>query len=58
MEQTNILLIGVWVFTIIWLVGMLMARGDLLSALLLFLISTGISAFVVAWPKAKTQAGQ
>lgn len=44
------MLVGVWAFVIIWLVGMLVLRGDLLIAMVLFLIAIGVSIGAASLP--------
>jgi hypothetical protein len=54
METRNIMVAGVWAFALVWLVGMLVLRGDLLVALIIFFIAVGVSlAAVTATPSAK-----
>ncbi len=55
METKNILVIGVWAFAIIWLVGMLVFEGDMLSSLLLFFIAIAVSVVVIGLPTEKKQ---
>ena len=50
METRNIMVIGVWGFAIVWLVGMLAVRGDLLIALMLFFAATAVSVAATALP--------
>ncbi len=58
MESKNILIVGVWAFVIIWLVGMLLLRGDLLIALLLFVIAVGVSFAAAALPGGRQNPDQ
>ena len=51
METRNILVIGVWAFVIIWLVGMLVVQGDLLFALVLFFVAIIVSLVAAELPK-------
>ena len=55
METRNIMLVGVWGFTIVWLVGMLVVRGDLLFALFLFLIAIAVSFAAMAVAPSKKE---
>ena len=48
METTNITVVGVWAFAIIWLVGMLVLRGDLFVSLFLFAIAIAVSGGMTA----------
>ena len=41
---------GVWAFVIIWLVGMLVVRGDLLIAFMLFFVAIAISVVATGLP--------
>ena len=50
METKNILVVGVWTFAIIWLVGMFALDGDLLSALIIFFIAIAVSVGAAAIP--------
>ncbi len=43
MEAKDVLVVGVWAFAIIWLVGMLVLEGDLFSPLLVFFAATAVS---------------
>lgn len=56
MEAKNILLVGVWAFTIIWLVGIMQARGDLLSALMVFVVAIIVSIGAIAFQKGADSA--
>jgi len=47
------LLVGVWAFAIIWLVGMLLLKGDLLVALMIFFIAIATSVAAIVLPKGK-----
>ena len=53
MEIRNILVIGVWTFAIIWLIGMLVLQADLLIALFIFLIAIIVSVASTALPTSK-----
>lgn len=50
LETRNILVIGVWAFVIIWLVGMLLIRGDLFFAMILFFVAIIISVLATELP--------
>ncbi|HZW56934.1 MAG TPA: hypothetical protein VFF30_11655 [Nitrososphaerales archaeon] len=50
METRNILVIGVWLFALIWLVGMLVLQADLLVSLFIFLIAIVVSVAATALP--------
>lgn len=50
METRNILVIGVWAFAIVWLVGMLVIDGDLFIALVIFFIAIIVSLAATALP--------
>ena len=41
---------GVWAFVTIWLVGMLVVRGDLLIAFMQFFVAIAISAVATSLP--------
>ena len=56
METKNVLVVGVWAFTIIWLVGMLALEGDLLSSLIVFFIAIAVSIGAIGFPNEKKQA--
>ena len=53
METKNILVVGVWAFAIIWLVGMFALQADLLSALFVFFIAIVVSIGAAAFPAGK-----
>lgn len=53
MEPKNILMGGVWAFTLIWLVGMLLVEGDMLSSLVIFFVAIAVSVGVVSLPSGK-----
>ncbi|MDG6996966.1 MAG: hypothetical protein JRN52_13685 [Nitrososphaerota archaeon] len=53
LETRNILVIGVWTFAIIWLIGMLVLQADLLIALFIFLIAIIVSVASTALPTSK-----
>ena len=55
METKNILVVGVWTFALIWLVGMFALDGDLLSALIVFFIAIAVSVGAVAVPTEKSK---
>ncbi|HEV2226317.1 MAG TPA: hypothetical protein VGR56_05870 [Nitrososphaerales archaeon] len=57
METKNILVIGVWAFAIIWLVGMLAVEGDMLSSLIVFFITIAVSVGAIGFPSEKKQVG-
>lgn len=50
LETRNILVIGVWAFVIIWLIGMMLLRGDLLFAMILFFVAIIISVVATELP--------
>lgn len=50
METRNILVIGVWAFVIIWLIGMLVIGGDLFFAMILFFVAIIISVVATELP--------
>ncbi len=52
------MIVGVWSFVIIWLVGMLVVRGDLLIALMLFFVAIVISLVTIALPEEKKSEKQ
>ena len=47
-QTKNIVVISTWAFIIVWLIGMLVIRGDLFFALVLFLIGIGFSAAILS----------
>ena len=49
------MVIGVWMFAIIWLVGMLVLQADLLFAIFIFLIAIVISVVATALPTAPSR---
>ncbi len=50
------MLVGVWAFALVWLLGMILLRGDLFAALILFFIAVIFSIIASALPeKAETQ---
>lgn len=51
MEVASMTVIGVWAFTIIWLVGMLAVGGDMFITLVLFFIAIVVSVAVTAIQK-------
>ncbi len=55
METKNILVVGVWAFTIVWLVGMLVVQGDMLSTLLIFFVAIAVSLGAVGFQTEKKQ---
>ncbi len=55
METKDLLVAGVWAFALIWLVGMLMVAGDMLSSLIVFFIAIAVSAGTIAAPSQKKQ---
>ena len=50
LETRNILVIGVWAFVIIWLIGMLLIGGDLFFAMVLFFVAIIISVLATELP--------
>ena len=50
METRNILVIGVWAFAIIFLVGMIVLEGDLLVPLFIFVVAIVISLIATVLP--------
>ena len=50
METRNILVIGVWAFVIIWLIGMIIIHGDLLFAMIPFFVAIIISVVATELP--------
>lgn len=54
METKNILVIGVWAFAIIWLVGMLVLQADLFFALIIFFVAIAISVVATTLPPTST----
>lgn len=50
METRNLLVIGVWVFAIIGLVGTFMTQADILLALFLFVMAIIISVVATTLP--------
>lgn len=54
METRNMIVIGVWSFAVVWLVGMLIARGDLLIAMVLFFIAIVVSVAATGLPSTTT----
>ncbi|MCL4437376.1 MAG: hypothetical protein M1503_05220 [Thaumarchaeota archaeon] len=54
METRNIIIIGVWSFSIVWLAGMLVARGDLTIAMVLFFIAIVVSIVASGLPSMQT----
>ncbi len=55
METKNILVMGVWAFAIIWLIGMLALQADLLSALIVFFIAIAVSVGAAVIPNTKNK---
>lgn len=55
LETRNILVIGVWAFVIIWLIGMLLVQGDLLFAMILFFVAIIISVVATELPGRSTE---
>lgn len=53
METRSIMVVGVWTFATVWLVGMLAIQGDMLTTLLLFFIAIAVSVGAVALPTGK-----
>jgi hypothetical protein len=51
MDARNVVVVGTWAFVIIWLVGMLALRGDLLITFVLFFVAVAISFAATALPK-------
>ncbi len=51
METRKIIILGVWAFAIVWLVGLFLARGDLTTALILFFIAIIVSIAASALPE-------
>ena len=45
------MLLGVWSFSIIWLLGIIVLRGDLFTALILFFFATIFSIAAAALPE-------
>ena len=50
METKNILVIGIWAFAVVWLVGMLIDQGDMFSALVIFFVAIIVSVVATALP--------
>lgn len=50
LETRNILVIGVWAFAIVWLVGMFVLQADLFFALILFFVAIFVSFAATALP--------
>ncbi len=50
METRNIMVVGVWAFVIVWLIGMLALGGDLLIAIVLFFVAMAISVAATILP--------
>lgn len=50
METRNILVIGVWSFVIIWLIGMIVLQADLFFAMMLFFVAIIISVLATGLP--------
>ncbi len=57
MEAKNIMLVGVWAFAMVWLLGTFVVRADALVALVIFFIAIGVSATTIALPTSSTQVG-
>ena len=55
METKDLLVAGVWAFAIVWLVGMLAVKGDMLSSLIVFFIAIAVSAGAMAVPNQRKQ---
>ena len=55
MEPVNIMLVGVWAFAIVLLVGLLAEGGDMLVGLIVFFIAIAVSAAGVAIPRVRQQ---
>lgn len=55
METRNILVISVWAFVIIWLIGMLVVGGDLFFAMILFFVAIIVSVLAIGLPGNATE---
>ncbi len=56
METRNLLVMGVWAFAIIWLVGVLAVAWDVLSSLIVFFIAIAVSVGAISVPNERKQA--
>lgn len=50
METKNLMVVGIWAFVIIWLIGMLYLQADLFIAMILFFFATLFSVAAFALP--------
>lgn len=56
METKNILVVGIWAFAIVWLVGALALDGDMLVTLMLFIAAVVVSLGAAAIPTERMRA--
>ena len=58
LETKNLMVVGVWSFVIIWLVGTFVVQADALIALMLFFVAIVISLVTIALPAEKKSEKQ
>ena len=47
MKTKNVIVIGIWIFVIVWLIGMFIIDGDFFFAMILFFIAWTLSVVVL-----------
>ena len=47
METKNVIVLGIWIFVIVWLIGMFIIDGDFFFAIILFFIAWALSVVVL-----------
>ncbi len=57
METRNIMVIGIWTFAIVWLVGTFVLGADALVALFIFLVAIVISVVATELPGGMSKSG-